>query len=54
VDDGTGGDQSPKLNNWHERMQNQAASEALGYRLMEAEGVVIGSEVIEVSTVSTT
>jgi hypothetical protein len=47
---GTGGDQSPKLNNWHEQMQNQAAGEALGYRLMEAEGVVIGSEVIEVAT----
>ena len=48
---GSGGDQSPKLNKWHEDMKDDvAASNALGYRLMEAEGLVFGSEAIELST----
>ena len=37
---GTGGDQSPKLAKWHEEMKDTTASIALGYRVMEAEGLV--------------
>jgi hypothetical protein len=48
---GAGGDQSPKLNKWHEDMRDDpAASIALGYRLIEAEGLVFGSEALELST----
>ena len=48
---GAGGDQSPKLNNWHESMKDDvAASNALGYRLIDAEGLIFGSEALELST----